>query len=623
MELLNKFPSADLKVYAVWFNMYPGDRRSKWRADLLSDPRVTNFWDEGKLVGRWVVEHKIVDHPRSILWDAYLLFGPEARWDALLEPLIGWGAPLYHRRHKLRNEILPLIEPAPVAKQAQESTVELDSEEPQLSTQEPSSGPTQFDWLVIGGGAAGFAAAIRGAELGKQVALVEAGALGGVCVNIGCVPSKTLLRAAEINHLGSRNPFEPALKVTVEADWADLIAHKDKLVAEMRKSRYEDVLAAYPEISLIRGRAKLLGENKVEVTPVDSSNGAGIRLYAPDKIVVATGSSPSAPPIEGLREAGYLDSTAAFELPERPKSMIVVGASSVGLEIGQLFSRFGTKVTILEIQDDILPEEDSEISGELIAYLREEGMIVETNVILTRVAGDASGYHLEGRSLSEDRVFEADSLLMATGRRANTTGMDLELAGVKLGTQGEILVDDYLQTSNSHVYAAGDLLGRDMFVYTAAYGGKLATDNALDGAGRVYGTAALPRVTFTDPAVASVGLTEAQGYDLGHEVKVTAIPLELISRPQANGDTRGLIKLIADKTTDQLLGAHLLAAEAGEVIQTAALAIKAGMSVEELQGTLFPYLTMVEGLKLAAPSPRLEPRICRCLAIVMDGGFLP
>ncbi|MCZ6529203.1 MAG: mercury(II) reductase [Chloroflexi bacterium] len=611
MELLNKYPSADLRVYAVWFNMYPGDHRSNWRADLLSDPRVTNFWDEGKLVGRWVVEQKIVDHPRSILWDAYLLFGPEAKWEDLPEPLIGWGKPVYHRRHKLRKEILPMIEPAPVAEQAR---VEVDSEEPQLGAPMPSGAPTHFDLMVIGAGGAGFAAAIRGAELGKQVALVEAGTLGGVCVNVGCVPSKTLLRAAEINHLGTRNPFEPGLRVAVEADWTALIAHKDKVVSEMRQSRYEDVLAAYPEISLLRGWAKLLGENQVEITPVDDSNGAGPRLYAPDKIIIATGSSSWAPPIEGLEEAGYLDSTAAFELRERPESMIIVGASSVGLEVGQLFSRFGTKVTMLEIQDDILPEEDSEISGQLIDYLREEGIVAETNVFITEVSRNENGYRVIGRQLGEDRVYEAAALLMATGRRANTAEMGLEQAGVELGTQGEILVDEHLQTSNSYVYAAGDVLGRDMFVYTAAYGGKLAVDNALDGAGRFYGTVALPRVTFTDPAVASVGLTEAQAYDQGHEVKVTAIPLELISRPQANGDTRGLIKLVADKTTDQLLGAHVLAAEAGEVIQTATLAIKVGMSVEDLRGTLFPYLTMVEGLKLAAISFDKDPAMLSCCA---------
>ncbi len=607
MELLNKYPVSDLKVYAVWFSMYPGDRRAKWRSDLLSDPRVTHFWDQKKRIGRLLAQHPDIDFPRRTLWDSYVLFGPDAVWEEQPEPLEGWGMPLYHRRHNLMKEITPLveIETRPEAAEGAAPTTGKAAEVPRAEANGRS-----FDLMVIGAGGAGFAAAIRGAELGKQVALVEAGVIGGVCVNIGCVPSKTLLRAAEVHHLGRDTPFSPAIEVDTSTNWSELIALKDQVVNDMRKARYEDVLTAYPEITLVRGRAKLLGENQVEVTPAEGAPS----IYSPSKIILSTGAHSWAPPIDGLEQAGYLDSTAAFELDRLPDSVIVVGASAVGLEIGQLFSRFGVEVTILEIQDDILPEEDTELTGELADYLRGEGLTVETNVFITEVARNEDGYRVVGRQLGEDRVYSAETLLMATGRRPNTATLGLDQAGVELGASDEVLVDAQLQTNNPHVFAAGDVLGREMYVYTAAYGGKLAADNALDEAKRIFSSETLPRVTFTDPAVAAIGLTEAEAYDRGHEVKVSTIPLELISRSQANGDPRGLIKLVADKTTDQLLGAHVLAPEAGEIIQSATLAIKAGMSVADLQGTLFPYLTMVEGLKMAAIAFDKDPAMLSCCA---------
>ncbi len=609
MEILNTNPTADLKVYAVWYNMYPGDDRSKWDEHLLTDPRVTHLWDEEKLVGRFMVAEDVVQFPREIVWDAYLLFGPDAHWDETPDPLISWGQPVYHRRHQLRHDLEPLLEVAPVADTPEHpESVEIAAAAP---SERPA--PTDYDLMVLGGGAAGFAAAIRGAELGRRIALVEAGTLGGVCVNVGCIPSKTILRAAQMQHQAGHHPFRGAVRVSAAADWAAVVQHKDELVAEMRKTRYEDVLDVYPEITLIRGWARLLGGNRVEVTPVDEG-GAGVERFETGSILLATGSHSWAPPIKGLEESGYLDSTAALEMTARPASMIVVGASSVGLEVAQAYARFGTKVTVLEISDDIVPAEESEIAGELTDYLRQEGLVVETNVFITEVQKDDGGYRVTAGYGADARVFQADALLMATGRRANTSDMGLEAAGVQLGKDGEIVVDEYLQTTNPSVYAAGDVSGQEMFVYVAAYSGKLVADNALNRAKRVYDTDVLPRVTFTDPAVAAVGLTEEQAYDVGYEVKVTSLPLEYVSRALADRDTRGLIKLVADKNTDRLLGAHVLAAGAGEVIQPAVVALKAGMTVMDLQNTFFPYLTMAEGLKLAAISFDKDPAMLSCCA---------
>ncbi|MBI5291381.1 MAG: mercury(II) reductase [Chloroflexi bacterium] len=457
-------------------------------------------------------------------------------------------------------------------------------------TPENVGGGNQFDLMVIGGGSAGFAAAIKGAELGFKVALVEAGVIGGTCVNIGCVPSKTLIRSVELYHLAGQHRFRGVHTAPGRINWPEVIAHKDELVNELRQTKYSDVLAAYPEITLIQGRARLTGQNGVEIDG---------KAYAPGKVVIATGARPWAPPIPGLGDMPYLDSTSALDLKELPKSMIVLGANAVGLELAQTYARAGTYVTVLEVLPRIAPFEDEDISAALVGYLEEEGLRIVSNFKTTKVERRDGRYILSGSKNEAEVVFEAEQLLVATGRRPNTAGMGLEEAGVRLGKRGEILANDSLQTHNPFVYAAGDVTGRDMFVYVAAYSGQLAVENALAGTGRVYDAAYIPRITFTDPQVASAGLTEAQAREQGYEVRVSNLPMVHVPRALAARDTRGLIKLILNAATDQLLGAHILAPEAGEMIQTAVLAIRFGITAPQLRETMFPYLTNAEGLKLA------------------------
>jgi mercuric reductase len=460
------------------------------------------------------------------------------------------------------------------------------------------NGGHQFDLMVIGGGSAGFAAAIKGAELGFRVALVEAGVIGGTCVNVGCVPSKTLIRSVELYHLAGQHRFRGVHTAPGRIHWPEVIAHKDELVNELRQAKYSDVLAAYPEITLIRGRARLTVQNGVEIAPADSG-GAGVKAYAPGKIVISTGARQWAPPIPGLGDIPYLDSTAALDLKELPKSMIVLGANAVGLELAQTYARAGTYVTALEVLPRIAPFEDEDLSAALAGYLEEEGLRIVPNFKTTKVERRDGRYILTGTKNEAEVVFEAEQLLVATGRRPNTAGLGLEEAGVRLGQRGEILANDSLQTHNPFVYAAGDVTGRDMFVYVAAYSGQLAAENALTNAGRVYDAAYIPRITFTDPQVASAGLTEAQAREQGYEVRVSNLPMAHVTRALAARDTRGLIKLILNAATDQLLGAHIIAPEAGEMIQTAVLAIRFGITAPQLRETMFPYLTNAEGLKLA------------------------
>lgn len=451
-------------------------------------------------------------------------------------------------------------------------------------------GDDRFDLMVIGGGSAGFAAAIKGAELGFKVALVEAGTIGGTCVNVGCVPSKTLIRSVELYHLAGQHRFRGVHTTPGRISWPEVIAHKDELVNELRQAKYTDVLAAYPEITYIQGHAKLAGQSGVEIDG---------KPYAPGKIVIATGAKPWAPPIPGLNDIPYLDSTSALDLKELPKSMIVLGANAVGLELAQVYARAGTYVTVLEVLPRIAPFEDEDISAALAGYLEEEGLRIVPSFKTTRVEKRDGRYVLTGTKNDAEVLFEAEQLLVATGRRPITAGMGLEEAGVKLGKRGEIMVNDSLQSHNPLVYAVGDVTGRDMFVYVAANSGMLAAENALTNDGRTYDASYIPRITFTDPQVASAGLTEAQAREKGYDVKVSTLEMKHVPRALAARDTRGLIKLIANATNDQLLGAHILAPEAGEMIQTAVLAIRFGITVRELRETMFPYLTNAEGIKLA------------------------
>ncbi len=462
-----------------------------------------------------------------------------------------------------------------------------------------------FDLMVIGGGSAGFAAAIKGAELGFKVGLVEAGEIGGTCVNIGCVPSKTLIRSVELSHQASQSRFNGISTSAGPIDWPKVIDHKDELVRDLRKAKYSDVLEAYPEITYIRGKARLTGGNSLEI---DGES------YSPGKIIVATGASPWAPPIPGLAEAGYLDSTAALDLRELPTSMIVLGANAVGLELAQTYARAGTTVTVLELLPRIAPFEDEDISAALTEYLVDEGLKIVTEFQTASVEKTDGRYLLRGTQDGKEFVFEAEQLLVATGRRPNTTGLGLEEAGIKLGQRGEILVDDHLATDNPDVYAVGDILGRDMFVYVAAYDGILAAENALAQTGRVYDADYIARITFTDPQIASAGLTEAQARDKGYEVKVSTLEMQHVPRALAARDTRGLIKLVADASTDRLLGAHILAPEASEMIQTAVMAIRFGITVAEMRNTMFPYLTNAEGLKLAVLAFDKDVAMLSCCA---------
>ncbi len=459
-----------------------------------------------------------------------------------------------------------------------------------------------YDLAVIGAGSAGFSAAITAAEAGARVALIGDGTIGGTCVNVGCVPSKALIRAVEgLHHACTANRFAGIKAEARVTDWAATVAQKQALVEELRAAKYADVLPRHENIDYIEGRARFGDAGQLTV------NGA---VFPATKIIVATGSRPHVPTIPGIDQVDALDSTSALELTALPTSLLVLGAGYIGVELAQLFARAGVKVTLLS-RRGVLPEAEPEVSEALEGYLAEEGIRLARITGYESVARDSGSVHLTGTG---GESFEAERLLLSTGRVPNSDGLNLAAAGVETDAQGGITVDAQMRTANPNVWAAGDVTGRDQFVYMAAYGAKLAARNAVAGEGRSYDNGTMPWVVFSDPQVAGVGLSEAQARAAGHEVVTSVLPLDAVPRALAARDTRGLIKLVADARSKRLLGAQSLAPAGADSIQTAAMALKAGLTYDELGDTIMPYLTTVEGLKLAAQTFEKDVAALSCCA---------
>ncbi|MEQ9191132.1 MAG: mercury(II) reductase [Alphaproteobacteria bacterium] len=446
------------------------------------------------------------------------------------------------------------------------------------------------DLIVVGAGSAGFSAAITAAELGAKVALIGHGTIGGTCVNVGCVPSKTLIRAVETVHQ-ARSAYRFA---GIEAhgclgDWAALAQQKDGLVAELRQTKYLDLLPQYEGVTYTDGPARLVE--------------GGVRIHgdllSSDRVIIATGAQPALPEIPGIETVPYLTSTSALALEKLPRSLLVIGGGYIGCELAQMFSRAGVAVTLV-FRSRLLPEAEPEISDALTGYLRDDGMQIRDGLSYQAITNTGHGVALEVVDDDVTDTIEADAVLVATGRRPNTDGLGLGEAGIDLSPGGAVQVDDRQRTTRTGVYAAGDVTGRNMFVYMAAHSARIAAENALNGDNRRYDASVIPAVVFTDPQVASCGLTEASARSQGMEIRTSVLPLSYVPRAIAARDTRGLIKLIAEARTGRLVGAHILAPEGADSIQTAVLAIKHGLTATELAETIFPYLTTVEGLKLAA-----------------------
>lgn len=454
-----------------------------------------------------------------------------------------------------------------------------------------------FDLVIIGGGAGGFAAAARASELGAKALLINSGLpLGGTCVNVGCVPSKLLLEIGSEYYYPQHIRFKAAEPVKCGhpglLDFQAAISEKDSIVSALRESNYVRVAQGLG-IPVIEGRAKFVSPREVEVN--------GQRLAA-DKFIIATGSRPRVLPFKGINEVRYITNREALSLSRLPESMIIVGAGPVGLEFAQMYARFGTKVTVLERERQILPLSEREVADELQRCLEIEGIEIHTRVDVEEVREEGDLKVVEAKLGMPRITVKGEELLLATGVAPNSNDMDLEAAGVEMDSRGFIRVNEELRTSASHIWAAGDVVGKTFLETVAAKEGYIAASNALEGKGKAIDYDSVPKAVFTDPQVASVGLTEEEFMRRFHVCSCRTVRIDQVPKAKAIKETRGLVKMVIHPETRVIVGVHMVAPMAADLIHEAALAVRFKLTIDDIIDTVHIFPTMSEAIKLVAQS---------------------
>ena len=471
-----------------------------------------------------------------------------------------------------------------------------------------------YDLVILGSGSTAFAAALRAQELGKTVVMTEERILGGTCVNRGCLPSKNLIEAAKLVH-DARHPRYPGLEgAALKVAFRELVRQKDQVVSDYRDRKYRSLLGG--KIHVVEGHVEFVDPRTVRVGD-DRLTGAAI--------LVATGSRPVVPPIEGLDDVPYLTSDLlssgeGMELTDLPRSLLIVGAGYIALELGQMFRRFGTDVTLLERGPGILSQGyEPELGRAVASLLADEGIQIVTDAQVKRVRSNRGDVLATVQVGAATREMRAEKLLVATGRRPNTDRIGVERAGLRLGQDGGIEVDEHLRTSVPHVFAAGDVVGRavgsQMATPVGSQDGGIAAQNALSGQRlRRVDHRVVPRAIFIDPPVAIVGMSEAEAVAAGHPCWCNAVPMTLVPRAGAIRETRGFVKMVADAKTDDVLGVTMLGTGAAEVIHEAAMGLRFRATLHDFIGMLHVYPTMAEALKIVAISRFKDPTKLSCCA---------
>jgi mercuric reductase len=476
-----------------------------------------------------------------------------------------------------------------------------------------------YDLVILGSGSTAFAAALKAAELGKRAVMTEDRTLGGTCVNRGCLPSKNLIEAAKLLHDAAAPRYPGLAGRRLGVDFAALIGQKDHLIHDYRDKKYQSLVGGETGIEVVTGRARFVSDRAIAVDH---------RILEGERVIIATGSSPAIPEITGLAETPYLTSdllTAGepVELTTLPDSLVIIGGGYIALELGQMFQRFGTQVTVLERGPQLLPHGYEPIVGQVLEdVLTSEGVTVLTHAGVRSVAEEGSGVVVTASIAGADHTIRAERLLVATGRSPNASDIAIERAGVAVDATGAVQVDAYLRTSVSHVLAAGDVIGgqtqSEMATPVGAHDGGIAARNAFaeDGGWPLCAVdrRVIPRVIFTDPQVAVVGLTEAEAIAAGHRCWCATIPMDLIPRANAIRDTRGAIKMVAGADTNEVLGVSMVGVNAGEVIHEAAMGLRFRATLDDYIDLLHVYPTMAEALKIVAVSRYKDPSKLSCCA---------
>ncbi len=459
----------------------------------------------------------------------------------------------------------------------------------------------EYELVILGNGAAAFAAAIKADELGKKTAMIKGGTVGGTCVNVGCVPSKRLLVSGEVikntrNHNLGKNAIA---QHDEEFDFVKIMEFKKKLVENLRYEKYENVLNKLKSVDLYEGIAGFISEKEVKISHAEKNT-----VISGKTFIIATGASPSIPKLQGIDSIDYWTNVEGLEQERVPESLIVVGGRALGLEFAQMYNRLGAKVTLLQRSPSIIPEEEPEMSEALKLYLEEDGITIHTAVDLKSFEKDAKNNKVivNAEVNGKQIMLEASSILFATGRTPNTKSLNVENAKIKLGTKGEIVIDSEMKTNNPNIFAAGDVTGEPMLESLAAREGTYAAENALLSSHKKIDKSVVPKVIFTDPQFASVGITEKEVIEslkacTCRVVRFTDVPKAIIM-----GDTRGMIKMVAHPKTHVVLGVQILSPMAAEIVHEAVMILKNGYRIEDVVDTIHVFPTMSEALKLVAQS---------------------
>ena len=480
----------------------------------------------------------------------------------------------------------------------------------------------RYDLVILGSGSTAFAAALHAAELGKSAVMTEFRTVGGTCANRGCLPSKNLIEAARLVY-DAAHPRYPGLSpVHMPVNWAELVAQKDEIIQEYRTHKYESLLDDPDHIQVVHGQARLVSDHEVEV-----QSAGDVRRLVGEQLLIATGSAPSIPSIEGLDKVHYLTSDLLSarddpwhtQLREQPRSLLILGGGYIALELGQMFARFGTKVTLLTRGSTILSGYEPEIAGALTELLQDEGITIITQAQALGVERMGEEVALSFQQNGRYETLSAEQLLIATGRRPNTHELGLSRMGVEVDQVGAVSVDRTLRTNVAHIWAAGDVIGWEtesqMATPVGAHDGKIAAHNALSGEPlQKVDHSVIPRTIFTDPQVAVVGLTDEEANAAGIACECNTIPMSVVPRAGAIRDTRGVIKMVLDGPTRRVVGVSMLGVNASEVIHEAAMALRFGATTNDFMDMIHVYPTMAEALKLVAISFTKDVNRLSCCA---------
>ena len=448
-----------------------------------------------------------------------------------------------------------------------------------------------YDLLVLGGGMAGLPVAMKSAYSGMETALVEEDLLGGTCLNRGCIPTKTMIRSAEVANLARRSEeFGIDIDGTIKADMDAIVQRKDDVVESIREGAYNNV-EDNENLTLVEDHGVFESAHELRV---------GDRTLSADRIVINTGARPAKPPIDGLDEVEVQDSTSLLFLDEVPDSLVVIGGGYVGTEYAQMYSRFGANVTVFQRGDRVLPREEPAVSDVIEDVFTDEGIDVHTKTAVTALTSDGDDIIVEADGPDGTVETTASDVLLAAGRRPNTDGIGLDKAGAKTDEGGFVETDDSFATTADGVYAIGDVSGSPMFTHSARDDADLlyrhlAKDEEVSTEGRT-----VPWAVFTDPQVGHVGLTEQEARDAGYEVGVGRQTLDEQAKPKALGETAGFVKLVTDAETDELLGAHIVGEQGAEIVHELVLAIELGATAEQIANTMHIHPTLPESINSAA-----------------------